>query len=254
MNYKIRTIVKIVIKVNASRFNFNFEKCILTENSAFGNNYNATNNLMNPNLSEEQIHFLKNQNIPLHLVFNAFGMSKSEYRVIMKELNKLVAFNVTPCKKSGHTLRTRSGHCCQCNTATLAYQKRNDSAGIVYVAGSKSGSIMKIGFSKAMEVRSKSLIRTKYAGQSDWEILYAIKSKNAGTIDTKVYSLMNKYSLEFEYNHDGEWHDSHKTYHCSYSKCKELVLKAANDHSFEIIHNIQSSDYEFQNLIKSNVK
>lgn len=209
---------------------------------------------MNPNLSDDQLHFLKSQNIPLHLVFNAMGMSKSEYRPIMKELNKIVAFNVTPCNKSGHSLRTRSGHCCQCNTATLAYQKRHDAPGIVYVAGSKFGSIMKIGFSKAVEVRAESLNRTKYAGLNDWVILYALKSKSAGIIETKANSLLNKYSVEFDYNHDGEWHDSYETYHCSYSKCKELVLKAAVDHSFEIIRDIQSSKYEFQNLIKINKK
>lgn len=207
---------------------------------------------MSPNLSKEQLNFLKSHKIPLQLVFNAMGMPKSEYRPIMKELNKLVAFNVTPCKKSGHSLRTRSGHCCQCNTATLAYLKRHDASGIVYVAGSKSGSIMKIGFSKAVEVRAESLNRTKYAGFNDWVILYALKSKNAGIIETKANSLLNKYSLEFDYNHDGAWHDSYETYHCSYSKCKELLLKAAVDHSFDIIRNIESSKYEFQNLVRKN--
>jgi hypothetical protein len=97
-------------------------------------------------------------------------MSKSEYRQIMKELNKYVAFNVIACRKSGHTLRTRTGHCIQCDTARLAFMKRHVSEGIIYIAGSKEGEIMKVGYSKAVEVRQESLNRTQYAGYKDWVI------------------------------------------------------------------------------------
>ena len=46
-----------------------------------------------PDLTPDQIEFLFEQDIPLKYVFDADGFSKREYRPLMKELNKLVAFN-----------------------------------------------------------------------------------------------------------------------------------------------------------------
>ena len=203
-------------------------------------------------LTSEQIRFLKEQKVEPKYIFDADGLSKSEYRVIMKELNKLVAYNVTPCLKEGHTLRTRSGHCCQCDTAKLAFQKRNDSGGIVYIAGSLTGELVKIGFSKAVEVRTESLNRTKYAGFNDWKILYALKSKNAGRIETRANSLLHKYAFSVDYEHDGHWQDSYETYHCAYSKAKEFVKKAfqSENYEVEIERNSPTEKYEFRNLKK----
>ena len=203
-------------------------------------------------LTSDQIRFLKEQKIHPKYVFDAEGLSKSEYRVIMKELNKLVAYNVTPCQKEGHTLRTRSGHCCQCNTATLGFQKRNDSGGIVYIAGTLTGELVKIGFSKAVEVRAESLNRTKYAGFNDWKVLYALKSKNAGRIETKANSLLHEYAFSVDYEHDGHWQDSYETYHCAYSKAKEFVEKAyqSENYEIEIERNSPTEKYEFRNLKK----
>ena len=138
------------------------------------------------NLNKEQLAFLKEHKVSSKFVFDAKGLKKSEYKEIMKDLNKLVAFNVTPCSKFGHTLRTRSGHCCQCNTAYLEFQKRNDSEGIVYIAKSLLGKIIKIGFTKSIQIRSESLNRTKYGGFNDWIIVYAIESKEAGKIENKI--------------------------------------------------------------------
>ena len=203
-------------------------------------------------LTSDQIRFLKEQNIHPKYVFDADGLSKSEYRVIMKELNKLVAYNVSPCQKEGHTLRTRSGHCCQCNTATIGFQKRNDSAGIVYIAGTLAGELIKIGFSKAVEVRAESLNRTKYAGFNDWKILYALKSENAGRIETKSNSLIHEYAFSTDYEHDGHWQDSTETYHCAYSKAKEFVEKAyrAQNYKIDVERNSPTDKYEFRNLKK----
>ncbi|WP_272151046.1 GIY-YIG nuclease family protein [Tenacibaculum aiptasiae] len=183
-------------------------------------------------------------------VFNAENLSKSEYRIIMKELNKMIAYNVTPCRQKGHTLRTRSGHCCQCDTAKIAFQKRNDSSGIVYIAGSLTGEIIKIGFSKAIEVRAESLNRTKYAGFNDWKIIYALKSKNAGRIETISNSLLYKYAFSIDYKHDGHWQDSHETYHCAYSKAKKIVEKVYQEKNYnvKIEKNSQTIKYEFRNL------
>lgn len=203
-------------------------------------------------LSREQLDFLAKHNVELKYVFNAKGMSKVEYRQIMKELNKYIAFNVTPCNNSGHTLRSRSGHCVQCNTAALAFQKRNDAAGITYIAGSILGRVIKIGFTKAVEIRAKSLNSSNYAGFNDWEILFAITSENAGRIETKANSALRKYVFSTDYDHDGHWQDAHETYLCSFSNARKIVLDICleNKYEFENHRDTNTVKYEFKNLIK----
>lgn len=201
-------------------------------------------------LTIEQLDFLNKHKVHLKFVFNAKGMKQTDYRIIMKELNKEIAYNVTPCSTAGHSLRTRSGHCCQCRTANMAFQKRNDSAGIIYLAGSLKGNVIKVGFTKAVEIRSESLNRTNYAGFNDWKILFAIESKNAGRIETKANSILRDYAYSFDYKHDGLWHDSHETYHCSFSKAKEFIKQACIDYDFKIITDNSTDKYEFRNLKK----
>lgn len=203
-------------------------------------------------LTSDQLRFLKEQKIELKYVFNADGLSKSDYREIMQELNMIIAYNVTPCQKEGHTLRTRSGHCCQCKTARIGFQKRYDSEGIVYIAGSLIGNVVKIGFTKAVAIRSESLNRTKYAGLDDWKILFAINSKLAGKIETRANSLLRNYSFALDYNHDGNWHESYETYHAAYSKAKSFVEEAykLEKANVEIELNSLTKAYEFRNLRK----
>ena len=71
--------------------------------------------------SDDQRKFLRDQKLPLSFLFDASGMRKVDYEAVMKRDEKFFAFGVTPCSKGGHSLRTRSGHCIQCDTAKIAY-------------------------------------------------------------------------------------------------------------------------------------
>ena len=201
-------------------------------------------------LSNEQIDFLKAHNISIDKVFDATGYSQSEYRIIMKDLGKQIAYNVTPCQQFGHTLRTRSGHCIQCNPAAIAFIKRNDSEGVVYIAATRKGKIIKIGYTKESSIRDESLNRTKYAGFNDWLILFAIESPIAGQIETEIKSVMLPYNREFDYNHDGHQQESGETFSCSYSKAKTTLLDLCKNrnHNFSIQKEIIIDKYEFRNL------
>ena len=50
---------------------------------------------------------------------------------------------------------------------------------MVYIAGSLKGSIIKIGYTKDVQIREESLNRTEYAGYYDCIVLFAIRSINA---------------------------------------------------------------------------
>lgn len=203
-------------------------------------------------LTSEQITFLKSQNIDIRLVFNANGLKKDEYSSIMKDFNKIVAYNVTPCKAHGHTLRTRSGHCCQCNTATLAFQMRADSKGITYLAASLNAKCIKVGFTTKVSVRGASLNSSKYANQNDWKILFAIESPVAGQIENMANQKLFKYKNNLDYFHDNHSQEANEIFFYSYSFARQIILDICQDNSFkyDTVVDIKSNDYEFQKLIK----
>lgn len=184
-------------------------------------------------LNKEQVAFLKQHNVSLKFVFNADGLRKTEYKEVMKDLNKMIAYNVTPCTKFGHTLRTRSGHCCQCNTAHLEFQKRNDSAGIVYIAVSSIKNVIKIGFTKSIEIRSESLNRTQYAGINDWKIVYAIKSDSAGKVENRICTELSDYSSYIDYEHDNHIQLASEIFKIDWQQAKIKLVDICNINRFD---------------------
>lgn len=179
-------------------------------------------------LTKEQLKFLKKHNVDLEYVFDAEGMSKKDYHAIMKQLNKYVAFNVSACSNGGHTLKTRNGHCVQCNPAYLEFQRRHDYKGIAYIAESKKNGIIKVGFTKDIKIRSESLNRTLYAGYSDWQLKYCVESIRAGEIENLTKSFLKDYSSKKDYNHDGHIQQSYETFKCSLRTAKNALEKALN--------------------------
>ena len=66
---------------------------------------------------------------------------------------------------------------------------------MVYIAGSLKGSIIKIGYTKDVQIREESLNRTEYAGYYDWIVLFAIRSINAGEIESRLDMALKEYSF-----------------------------------------------------------
>lgn len=123
-------------------------------------------------LSNEQISFLKSQGVSPSQVFDASLIKGKAARDIQMEALE-ISFYVggTACQKAGHTLRTKAGHCIQCDTSKIAYQLRNSSSGYVYLAYSKIKKFTKVGFTKSHpQDRADFLRREKYANALDWDI------------------------------------------------------------------------------------
>ena len=153
-------------------------------------------------LSNEELEFLKHHKVPLSRVFDATGLSKSEYGPVMKSLEMWIAFGTTECREAGHQLRVRSGHCVQCKPANLAYQNRTDEIGEVYVAHSSRRHFTKVGTSKDAMSRVSQLNINQYGRIDDWKLFYKESCARAGSVEFQVHSELGAHHFARR-NQDG---------------------------------------------------
>lgn len=144
-------------------------------------------------LTKEQASFIKKIGLSVCDAFDASEMLAKDWKLQMRDVDKLIAFGVTPCKKFGHSLRTRAGHCVQCNTANLGYLLRFSKRADVYVAWSSTGKLAKIGYSKDANLRSLTLNEWKYGGQDDWEIKLIYECDEAGRVEKTAQTKLARY-------------------------------------------------------------
>lgn len=180
-------------------------------------------------LTNEQKDFLRKNRISLGDVFDASGMRKKEYMTAMEEVGKHFAFGVTPCTANGHTLRTKAGHCIQCDTSRIAYAKRYSEKGIVYIAGSIEKKLIKIGVASDKERRLVQIRHHAYGGASDWELLASCATDNAGRIEFDVHEQLKIYSQPGSYLWGGRVQSCYELFRCSYAAAKSALIRAALD-------------------------
>ena len=154
-------------------------------------------------LSDEQREFLLANKIPLGTVFDATGLSKQRYSELMKEIGCLIAIGVTPCRKGGHTMRTRAGHCLQCDSSKWAYQSRHSKDGQVYVAVSLEGGFIKIGTAVSAIARIESLNTLGYASVEDWQLIAIFDVESAGEIEFLAQRSIEPYAFGTSYEREG---------------------------------------------------
>lgn len=207
-------------------------------------------------LTDDQLSFLKRYSLPLSDVFDATGLSKKEYRPMMKTLNKLFAIGVTPCKAAGHTLRTRAGHCLQCKPETITFIKRHYSGSIVYACGSISTGQIKIGCTKDLGERENALKNTEYAGVTDWETIYRVTcKKNAGKIEAEIQHRLSQYHAPSMYKLGGKLISCYEVFACSYKLVKEVMNEIKKEFPEEIQgeDEVKNADerFDFENIRKT---
>ena len=82
-------------------------------------------------LTNDQKAFLKRLDVPFWRVFDAAGIRRKDFMLEMAATDKWIAIGTNPCTKAGHTMKTRSGHCPQCDTKQLGFLTRFDEDGEV---------------------------------------------------------------------------------------------------------------------------
>lgn len=176
-------------------------------------------------LSADQIFFLKSQNISPSLVFDASGYSKAERTAIMKEQEKLFYFGDAVCKRAGHSLRTKAGHCIQCDTSTIAYQLRSSAKGYVYLAYSPSTKYVKVGFSKHHPQDRAEILRNEAYGKiRDWDAKKVVMlEKDAGRMEFAIHAKLEPYLKTITYNRsNGEVIECREIFNCDLDVAKKI--------------------------------
>ena len=204
------------------------------------------------NITKEQLKFLETQKISLDKIFDATGLSKTEYHKSMKEADKIIAIGVTPCAKFSHSMRTRNGHCVQCNTATIAFLERHYEKGYIYIAGSKKEEVIKVGFASDINNREESLNDEGYGEINDWKILFQVMCKDAGKIEFHTHKKLNKYLINRSYLKNNKKNECYEIFSCSYSLAKKTLDEDIGDNnnikkSFENLPIIK--EYSFDNVM-----
>lgn len=163
----------------------------------------------------DQYAFLYHHKIPWDKVLDATGIRTKDYQAFMSQEGLLVAYGVTPCKEYGHTLRTRKGHCAQCNPAALAFLKRWDEAGYIYIATSEDTGLCKVGTAKDVRARIANLNRIGYGYATDWVGRWHVEVDNAGKIESAVHQRLAGYKETGGYLADGYANECTELFNCS---------------------------------------
>ncbi|WP_421405095.1 hypothetical protein [Agrobacterium fabrum] len=114
-------------------------------------------------LTQDELEFLRTQGLSATDVYDGRGQSSAAWKAGVRSAGKTVVLG-SPCSSKGHRLRTRSGHCAQCDTAKLSYQKRHNTEGYIYIAGSKAARLLKVGTCVDIEQRRRNLRNQMYGG------------------------------------------------------------------------------------------
>lgn len=152
-------------------------------------------------LTSDQRLFLKRQGVSLSLVFDASGLSKTQRLSQMEQLDKKFYYGGASCKAAGHTLRSKAGHCIECDTAKIAFQLRSSQSGYVYIAYSRRGLCAKVGVtSVGPKERIALLAASGYANCTDWSLIESVYlMRNAGSKEFQIHSLLERFQRQVVY-------------------------------------------------------
>lgn len=185
-------------------------------------------------LDDTQKRFLRGHSIPLSDVYNATGLGRAQYQSAMSDTEQSFAFGTSPCSQ-GHTLRTKAGHCIQCDPKRIAFQLRSRAKSHVYIAGSYAGKLIKIGSTKDVEDRLKKLNSYKYGKQKDWKVLASAYIDKAGKVENHIQRSLEQFSVAGSYRREGREQMCYELFSCdfddAFKKLKALGGKSIKFHS-----------------------
>lgn len=197
-------------------------------------------------LTKDELEFLRTQGLSTTDVYDGRGQSSAAWKAGVRSAGKTVVLG-SPCSSKGHRLRTRSGHCAQCDTAKLSYQKRHNTEGYIYIAGSKAARLLKVGTCVDIEQRRRNLRNQMYGGISDWEMLFTAKVDAGGKVEGDALARLSKFKVVRMYEKDGKKQEAAEMLKTSFSVALSVVHESLKTtKATEIRKALKTSDYEFK--------
>ncbi|MER8482499.1 GIY-YIG nuclease family protein [Mesorhizobium sp. M1322] len=186
-------------------------------------------------LTSQQHSEILRHRIPLSMVFDASDLSRQQAIRAMSENNEMVMVNGIPCRKDRtHVLRTRHGHCVECNPAGLAFQDRHSQEGHTYLAGSERTGLFKIGMAVDPHRRERAINLQHYGGASDWKLLALVRSQRSGLIEYEAQRILAVYRVSGSYEKDGRKQSCYELFRCSHEAALTALKKSAALHGREV--------------------
>ena len=166
-------------------------------------------------LSAAQLEFLRSQGISPGMLFDASGLRRKDYSRLMDDLGVYFAFGVSECSAGGHSIRTKFGHCIQCDTSKIAYATRHAKGGFVYVAASQTAALTKIGMSSNLLERVNNINAYQYGGASDWLICCYAEVDEAGHVEFQTQDMLAEFRVDGDYIRAGRRQKCYELFRCS---------------------------------------
>jgi T5orf172 domain len=182
-------------------------------------------------LNRQQQAFLDHHQIPLSRVFDASGLTASEWQRSMRDLDLWVAYGGAKCRMAGHQLRSSNSICLQCRPAAIGFIRRYFEAGEVYVAKSVSQRVLKVGTAKIAAERIYQLSVYEYGGAKDWILCFSNECANAGRVEFEAHRLLASKLSAGTYFKNGEYKECRELFKCSEAEGIAAVRKAVRTHS-----------------------
>jgi hypothetical protein len=152
-------------------------------------------------LNQADLDFLEHHGLPRSTLVDASGMTAAARKEYMRAVGASFAYGTSPCKAAGHQIRTRAGHCVQCNPAVIAYQLRHDRDAFIYVATTRALGLVKVGQAADLNDREGTLQRIRYGGVDDWKIeRHSQWAEPAGPTELAVHRALKDYRVESGYH------------------------------------------------------
>ncbi len=187
-------------------------------------------------LTKEEKEFIKQHGLALSEIYDARGKTVTEYHDEAKACGCLWVIN--SCRM-GHRLKTRSGHCIQCDHKRIVFQRRYSETGVLYIA--VAGEHCKVGMvennfndvNDAIYHRTATLnMDDGYGNISGWKIVRFWEVKNAGRIESEVHQLLAKYKEDdVLYWYSGELRTANELFKCSQRTAEKAVKEVIDEYT-----------------------
>jgi hypothetical protein len=203
---------------------------------------------MQGELTDSELRWLAGQGLGPDDVFDARRLPQWLWFKRIDETDKTIALG-SRCPKAGHRLRSRRGHCVQCDPKKLAFQARYRADQYVYIAGSLSERLIKIGTCRDCNQREQQLRNEGYGGASDWRIIYYIKLRNAGAMEDRARLRLSAYWVSRPYWKDGSRQIGTELLRCSFSGALDALTEVAEGSTLGLTWKSRHTiEYEFGEL------